>query len=178
MERKNYYILGDTKNGHAVIRTLVDLGGENLNNLNGNNPNVFYYINPSNNVICMSNGNKALEDLIENMFTRVDVKEYKPVFKDGSLIRKKGCESIMQIHKHDDEVYIMDNGAAINIVDSDDYELIPDRFVIFQTHNGGAYPMLRNTIIYETREKAQEFINLITKEDCNLQKQFEVKRLV
>ena len=45
-DSQKVYIKGDSSRGDEVIKTLIGLGGINLNNLDGKGEDTYYYISP------------------------------------------------------------------------------------------------------------------------------------
>lgn len=72
-----FYIVGNSKIGIDIIKTLEKYGGVNRRNYNGNSDGVLYYIAPIDNTIrmCPMNSENNLCEVLRAFYTPIDAEE-------------------------------------------------------------------------------------------------------
>lgn len=76
------YIKGDFERGKEVIKILEDLGGKNINNLNGEDNSIYYYINPKGAITIVYNGNESTTlSFIKEFYKEIKLPRWNPEYK-------------------------------------------------------------------------------------------------
>lgn len=116
-DKQKVYIKGSSNRGAEVIKTLEDLGGNNLYNYDGEDDAADYYINP-NGVICLAytKGNAAYPFLME-FYKEIKLPK-KTSLKDGTLLVKSiGDKKEYFVYSENDSVI---NGVLTSYINVDD----------------------------------------------------------
>ena len=81
-EEQKVYIKGDFERGKEVIKILEDLGGKNINNLNGEDNSIYYYIDTKEKIDIVYNSNKSkILSFIKEFYKEIKLPKWNPEYK-------------------------------------------------------------------------------------------------
>lgn len=78
-DNQKVYIKGNIERGDEVIKTLIDLGGKNINGFEGNLSDTYYFINP-NGYIAIST--PTLLPYIKEFYKEIKLSKWKPKYNE------------------------------------------------------------------------------------------------
>lgn len=81
-DSQKVYIKGDSSRGDEVIKTLIGLGGINLNNLDGKGEDTYYYISPSGIIIGVASYEKNMMSILKEFYKEIQLPRWKPKYKE------------------------------------------------------------------------------------------------
>ena len=77
-DSQKVYIKGDSSRGDEVIKTLIGLGGINLNNLDGKGEDTYYYISPLGIIIGVASYEKNMMSILKEFYKEIKLPKWKP----------------------------------------------------------------------------------------------------
>ena len=80
-DEQRVYIKGDYERGKEVIKILEDLGGKNINNLNGEDNSIYYYINPKGVITIVYNCESTTLSFIKEFYKEIKLPRWYPEYK-------------------------------------------------------------------------------------------------
>lgn len=81
-DEQKVYIKGNAERGDEVIKLLIDLGGKNINNLNGEDNSVYYYIDPKEKIDIVYNYDKnKILSFIKEFYKEIKLSRWNPEYK-------------------------------------------------------------------------------------------------
>lgn len=81
-DSQKVYIKGDSSRGDEVIKTLIGLGGINLNNLDGKGEDTYYYISPLGIIIGVAFYEKNMMSILKEFYKEIKLPRWKPKYKE------------------------------------------------------------------------------------------------
>ena len=87
------YIIGDREIGIDIIKTLENRGGVNRYNLKGLRNDVIYYIDPITNIICFTDIDSHLYNVVATTFKCIKVERHNIVISISEIAKELGVDA-------------------------------------------------------------------------------------